>query len=50
MRVPRLSLCLLSPVMDVDEPSLRDGIGREVIKWTGHPVARVRRSCARVFH
>jgi len=25
-------------------------MGREVIKWTGRPVARVHRSCAHVFH
>jgi len=37
-------------IVDVDESCLRDGIGREVIKWIGCPVARVHRSYMRVFH
>lgn len=43
-------IALASLVVDVDESSLGDRIGREVIKWTGRPLAKVHRSYARVFH
>lgn len=46
--LPCLSLLPLPRRGRRRESSLRDGIGREVIKWTGRPVARVHRSCARI--